>query len=542
MQKWAPCFFIAILLAVSLSGCIGADESNPSDEQKTGTLLCSEMQYITHEVTISLIDYEFSTWEEQYPSTGLLSVDNSDLEYFDNATQVLFNGQIYDLHAQAEPTGQNHSQFRVMTNNDNEDPNIVVNKGDTVCLIENPNVEHDIHIENRRQCHSETTRLENGSYEHEASMCNHTLTEHLDRTSTIYGGIEFRKNGKNPNVACENLDDTINVNTNHFIGVNYTVAGSWGHFAEGNEFRIYYNGPDEEYVTSYFVKEQKKEYNHGMIYSKGILQTGCGVAVIELFADKNLTTPATLDRNLTSDDSWEVIADGCTFYRYNYLLGTSIMPIIHSCEGTFLGLDKDWWASNYPEFDVDAYEEESRNSGEDIREFFDNFSQAMISKNYSMWHDMLSEEVHAINSDTTYQKSNLNESFFQNFTSTLGSINLENASRLDLAQSHLQLTQLTFSNAYSTFDWEFETSLPDTNITSPLKDSVLVQDRIYNSTGYGYDDTFIDTPHLMIMTWVVGPNTPSLLSEYLLTIVVDRDDDGQLSIVGIPDYTVMVTN
>ena len=155
---------------------------------------------------------------------------------------------------------------------------------------------------------------------------------------------------------------------------------------------------------------------------------------------------------------------------------------------------------------------------------------------------MLSEEVHAINSDTTYQKSNLNESFFQNFTSTLGSINLENASRLDLAQSHLQLTQLTFSNAYSTFDWEFETSLPDTNITSPLKDSVLVQDRIYNSTGYGYDDTFIDTPHLMIMTWVVGPNTPSLLSEYLLTIVVDRDDDGQLSIVGIPDYTVMVTN
>ena len=279
-----------------------------------------------------------------------------------------------------------------------------------------------------------------------------------------------------------------------------------------------------------------------MIYSKGILQTGCGVAVIELFADKNLTTPATLDRNLTSDDSWEVIADGCTFYRYNYYLGTSIMPIIHSCEGTFLGLDKDWWASNYPEFDVDAYEEESRNSGEDVREFFDNFSQAMISKNYSMWHDMLSEEVHAINSDTTYQKSNLNESFFQNFTSTLGSINLENASRLDLAQSHLQLTQLTFSNAYSTFDWEFETSLPDTNITSPLKDSVLVQDRIYNSTGYGYDDTFIDTPHLMIMTWVVGPNTPSLLSEYLLTIVVDRDDDGQLSIVGIPDYTVMVTN
>ena len=42
-----------------------------------------------------------------------------------------------------------------------------------------------------------------------------------------------------------------------------------------------------------------------------------------------------------------------------------------------------------------------------------------------------------------------------------------------------------------------------------------------------------------IMTWVAGPNTTPLLNEYLLTIVVDRDTDGTLSIVGIPDYNVM---
>ena len=45
----------------------------------------------------------------------------------------------------------------------------------------------------------------------------------------------------------------------------------------------------------------------------------------------------------------------------------------------------------------------------------------------------------------------------------------------------------------------------------------------------------------IIMTWIPGPNTTPLFSEYLLTIVVDRDVDGTLSIVGIADYNVQVT-
>ena len=43
-----------------------------------------------------------------------------------------------------------------------------------------------------------------------------------------------------------------------------------------------------------------------------------------------------------------------------------------------------------------------------------------------------------------------------------------------------------------------------------------------------------------IMTWVARPNTTPLLNEYLLTIVVDRDTDENLRIVGIPDYDVMI--
>ena len=34
----------------------------------------------------------------------------------------------------------------------------------------------------------------------------------------------------------------------------------------------------------------------------------------------------------------------------------------------------------------------------------------------------------------------------------------------------------------------------------------------------------------------MGPNTTPLLSEYLLTVVMDRDENGTLSIVGIADY------
>ena len=155
---------------------------------------------------------------------------------------------------------------------------------------------------------------------------------------------------------------------------------------------------------------------------------------------------------------------------------------------------------------------------------------------------MLADEVHAINSNVTYDKANLTEAFFENFTNALGAIELENASRLDLAQSHSIVGNMQ-SDPNSTFDWVFHPNNGgfDVNISSPIAESALSQDRIYNLTGWGYGGTFIETTGYRIMTWIPGPNTTPLFSEYLLTIVVDRDADGNLSIVGIADYNVQVT-
>ena len=135
----------------------------------------------------------------------------------------------------------------------------------------------------------------------------------------------------------------------------------------------------------------------------------------------------------------------------------------------------------------------------------------------------------------------MTETFFENFTNALGTIELENASRLDIEQSHWRLIFQHTSYSDSTFNWVFDPSnFYGWNVTSPIGESVLSQHRIYNSTGYGYDDIFVESINYTIMTWVAGPNTTPLLNEYLLTIVVDRDTDGNLSIVGIPDYNVMI--
>jgi hypothetical protein len=157
---------------------------------------------------------------------------------------------------------------------------------------------------------------------------------------------------------------------------------------------------------------------------------------------------------------------------------------------------------------------------------------------------MLADEVHAVNSNATYDKANLTIDFFENFTNALGTIELENASRLDLAQSHWQLKQAPSLNPEPNyiFDWVFDpTNTMQWDVASPMAESALSQDRIYNSTGWGYGGTFTESTECIIMTWIPGPNTTPLFSEYLLTIVVDRDADGNLSIVGIADYNVQVT-
>jgi len=491
-----------------------------------------------------LVEFEFETISSSYPHYGSLYIENSDLIYFKNATQVLANGQIYDLHPQWAPVHDTHTKFSVYTNDDNQDQNIIVNKGDIVCLIENPDVQIQSNFEMGRECNFESHRLEDGSFEHVSTMCNYVLTEPLNRTSTIRGGVEFPRDLSTPD--CLNSIEVLNVQNGNSVGVNYTVGGNWGHFAEGNEFRIYYNNPGEDYHKSYFVKELREENLGGGIYSKGIDANSlyeCSIAFVELYADENLTEIASLDRDLTTGDVWEVIANECIFSRFNYYLDSSEMQFIHNCEGVFQGWDIEWLVSNSPDFDVELFTESQNKPREGQVGFFENFTQAMITKDYSKWYNMLDDEIHAINSDAIYQKSDLNETFFENFTKALGTIEINNASRLDLAQSHLQLTQSFLPGSDSTFNWSFDltNTADEFKIVSPLHDSILLQDRIYNSTGWGYDGKFIESSDYMILTWAAGPKTPLLLSEFLLTIVVERDDNGNLSIVGIPDYTVLVT-
>jgi len=538
MSKVLVYSFSLLVLTVSISGCLGFDDSEPGK-----TLVCSDMNFPTHEVIIDFVDYEFPIPEESNYQVNLVTVKNADLIYFEDATQVLVDGEIFDIRYEGAPFRENHTTFRVYHSSENG-IQLFTNEGDVVCLIENPEISI-MPVEKDRYCGTDSYRLENGSYEHSSPMCNYILTEHLDRTSTIRGQIEpLQITDDETNMFCSNLTAIINAQNSSFVGLNYTVANNWGHFGEGNTFTIYYNNQIDSYHKSYFLKELQEDKQGASIYSRGITNDqvfGCGISYVYIFEDENLTTEASLDRNLTKEDTWEVVANGCNFYRNNFLLGSSEMTISHGCEGFYKGINEDWYLEYQPEVDIDAILESQNMSKPSISLFFNNFTQAMITKNYSIWHSMLNDDLHVINSNITYSKHNLTETFFENFTNALGTIELENASRLDIEQSHWRLIFQHTSYNDSTFNWVFDPSnFYGWNVTSPIGESVLSQDRIYNSTGYGYDDIFVESINYTIMTWVAGPNTTPLLNEYLLTIVVDRDTDGNLSIVGIPDYNVMI--
>ena len=86
--------FSLLMIASSLAGCFGSEEDDDIEKE---ILVCSEMEFTTHEVTISYIDYEFKAWGDSNQLSGILVVENSDLIYFEDATQVLANGQISDV-------------------------------------------------------------------------------------------------------------------------------------------------------------------------------------------------------------------------------------------------------------------------------------------------------------------------------------------------------------------------------------------------------------------------------------------------------------
>ena len=509
-------------------------------------LVCSELGFTTHEVTTSYPDFEFEIWLEVNQISDGIYIQNSDLAYFEEATQVLVNEQIYNLTPYKIPVYDTHTKINVQSNNSNADWRINYSLGDVICLIENPGI---IIVDNgvgtQRSCPRTTIRLENGSYVHHAPACNYVMTENLDGISTMSGSIEFPSNSVHPD-SCEQYKwytgQMVNSFNSSTVGVNLSIAGGWGHFGGGNEFRVHYNGIESNYVKSYFINALEEDLGYlgqYTIYSKGVrAESGCNFAYVELYADENLTEPASLDRNLTSADTWEVIATNCTFDRLiSPRLGESKIGFYHGCSSAYLGLSPSFYEEN-PDWN-ETHGNESLSEKSYL--FYNNLTQAVITQNYSMWHAMLADQVHSINSDVVYEKQNLTEEFFENFTSKVGAIDLENASRLDLAQGHWQLRYSPYTN--STFNWVFDLGigLLGQNVTSPLAESVLLQDRIYNDTGWGYGGIFVPSTTYEIYTWSAGPNTTPLLSEYLLTVVLERDENGTLSIVGIADYTVEIS-
>lgn len=538
MEKSAYLLIILILL-FPLTGCIGADNETEVP------LACSELGFTTHEVTTSYPDYEFETWIEKNTIQHAIYIHNSDLSYFEEATQVLANEQIFNLTPYKSPVLDTHTQIKVdqiyWANNtvDSIDYNI----GDVVCLIENPEIVliHDGRGD-ARWCKSIPLRLENGNYEHHQPNCNFLLTENLDETSTIRGSVEFPNNSVTPE-KCDDLPP-INSFNSSIVGVNLSVAGSWGHFGGGNEFRVHYNGIESNYVKSYFIDAIEQDMypinQQASIRSMGIQNNiplqDCNIAAVLLYADENLTDSASLDRNLTTADTWEVIAKECSFDRSNPLLGESQLQFSHGCSGMFAGMSPSFCEDNPDICETWTNEIQPESS----HMFYSNFTQAIINQNYSMWHAMLADQVHSINSDVVYEKQNLTEEFFENFTSKVGAIDLENASRLDLAQNHWQLRHSPYTN--STFNWSFEPNNGNLEwrVVSPIAESVLLQDRIYNDTGWGYGGIFVPSTTYEIHTWVMGPNPTPLLSEYLLTVVLERDGNGTLNIVAIADYTIVI--
>ena len=124
-------FLILIMVTISLAGCL---ESGDSEQE---VYVCSEIDFTTHEITVSYLEYELES-SFVYPEYDSVVVKNSDLIYFENATQVLANGQIYDIYPEGSAILETNTRFQVYKNNDNQDPSIIVDNGDTICLIENP--------------------------------------------------------------------------------------------------------------------------------------------------------------------------------------------------------------------------------------------------------------------------------------------------------------------------------------------------------------------------------------------------------------------
>ena len=137
MQKNAYSLTLLLLL-FPLTGCIGAD----NETEVEIPLACNELDFTTHEVTTSYPEHEFETWIETNTIRDGIYIQNSDLSYFEEATQVLLNEQIFNLTPYKSPVYDTHTKIGVgwIYSADGTGEGIDYNIGDVICLIENPEI------------------------------------------------------------------------------------------------------------------------------------------------------------------------------------------------------------------------------------------------------------------------------------------------------------------------------------------------------------------------------------------------------------------
>ena len=78
MTRVMAVFFTLLMVTISLAGCLDSGDS----EQEV--YVCSEIDFTTHEITVSYLEYELER-SYVYPEYGNLIVKNSDLIYFPSA-------------------------------------------------------------------------------------------------------------------------------------------------------------------------------------------------------------------------------------------------------------------------------------------------------------------------------------------------------------------------------------------------------------------------------------------------------------------------
>jgi hypothetical protein len=510
---------LAILLTLSsLSGCIGDEETAPVENTEP-PLTCeslSEQGLTTHSLVISTPEYDnHDSWINEFSIRSQLVFNKSDLDLVDKSSQVLVDGVLYNLLVPVP-----YSHFTIMipyVTGENLSYNSVdktLFPGDLVCLVENPNVEVYDRLASNHPCFDvNSTRLVDGIYEHHEIECEVIMTESPTYVSKLRGNVEFPWD-RNDDISslCRNI--YVNENQSNYVGVDFNkLTTLWGHFMPGFEFRIYnttYENIDQnlEPLGTYFIKEAFTHSGDGQL---------CNLGIVRLASNANLTEDAVIPMALTSNHSWEVVAEECTFFSRIPESGISELMTSSDCKG-----NQQYIAEKHrDQYSLDWLANNSHN--ESVYPFFLNFTQFYLSKDFAAWHSELSDTVHAIDDSWGLNKENITSEIFDNITSKMEIPEMENYSFVDLRQTHY----IHCKNWDGDVNWSFTLNRYHPYYDSPLSEKL--DDVNYDEDGWAF------AGNQEVCTFIVADNNQAVMNEYMLTVVIHREEDGSLSVVAITD-------